>query len=77
MSDAPALTTRRLVLRAWTEEDRELFAELNADPLVMEFFPAPLSRAESDAMIDRARCRHNPFYDFLERRVIEWVDATD
>jgi ribosomal-protein-alanine N-acetyltransferase len=26
---------------------------MNADPVVMEHFPAPLTRAESDAMIDR------------------------
>ena len=47
------LRTRRLVLRRWRDEDREPFAALNADPLVMEHFPAPLSRAESDDMVDR------------------------
>lgn len=45
--------TERLLLRRWREEDREAFAALNADPAVMEHFPAPLSRAESDAFIDR------------------------
>ena len=29
------------------------FAALNADPIVMEYFLAPLSRAESDALVDR------------------------
>ena len=33
----------------------EPFAALNADPIAMEFFPAPLSRAESDAMIARTQ----------------------
>ncbi len=47
------LRTPRLVLRRWRDEDREPFAALNADPLVMEHFPAPLSRAESDDMVDR------------------------
>lgn len=47
------LRTERLVLRAWRQEDREPFAELNADPTVMEFFVAPLTRAESDAFVDR------------------------
>lgn len=28
---------------------------MNADPAVMEFFPAPLTRAESDALADRAQ----------------------
>lgn len=43
----------RVRLRAWRDEDRALFAALNADPDVMQFFPAPLTHAESDAMIDR------------------------
>ncbi|HZL19504.1 MAG TPA: GNAT family N-acetyltransferase [Polyangia bacterium] len=43
------LRTARLVLRPWRESDREPFAALNADPRVMESFPAPLSRSESDA----------------------------
>ena len=53
MSEAPVLTTGRLILRGWREEDREPFAALNADPEVMEVFPRPLTRAESDAAIDR------------------------
>lgn len=47
------LRTERLVLRHWRPEDREPFAALNADPVVMEHFPAPLARAESDALVDR------------------------
>jgi len=47
------LDTRRLRLRRWRAADRAPFAALNADPEVMEFFPASLSRAESDAMIER------------------------
>lgn len=44
--------TARLRLRTWRDEDRAPFAALNADPAVMEFFPAPQSRAQSDASID-------------------------
>lgn len=40
-------------MRGWTDEDRLPFADLNADPEVMEHFPARLTRAESDAMMDR------------------------
>lgn len=47
------IETERLVLRPWRDADREPFAALNADPVVMEHFPAPLSRAESDAFVDR------------------------
>lgn len=53
MAAIAELETDRLRLRAWQESDREPFAALNADPVVMEHFPACLSRAESDAFIDR------------------------
>lgn len=43
------LTTDRLRLRAWTSADLEPFAALNADPEVMRYFPAVLTREESDA----------------------------
>ena len=46
------LKTERLLLRRWREEDREGFAALNADPLVMANFPAPLSRERSDLMLE-------------------------
>jgi RimJ/RimL family protein N-acetyltransferase len=45
--------TERLLLRQWTEADREPFAALNADPAVMEHFPALMTRADSDGLIDR------------------------
>ncbi len=47
------LRTERLVLRPWRAEDREPFAALNADPAVMEHFPAPLTREQSDALVER------------------------
>ena len=52
-----SLRTDRLVLRPWTEGDREAHAAMNADPEVMEFFPSPMSRAESDAWFDRIQLR--------------------
>jgi RimJ/RimL family protein N-acetyltransferase len=48
-----SLHTDRLLLRRWRPEDRAPFAALNADPEVMEHFPARLTRAESDAFVDR------------------------
>ncbi|MFM7225215.1 MAG: GNAT family N-acetyltransferase [Actinomycetota bacterium] len=51
--DTPSLRTDRLELRPWRGEDRAPFAALNADPVVMEHFPSTLSRAESDAFVDR------------------------
>ncbi|MGQ0831691.1 MAG: GNAT family N-acetyltransferase [Microthrixaceae bacterium] len=53
MTEIAELHTERLVLRGWRETDRAAFAALNADPVVMEHFPAPLSRTESDALADR------------------------
>jgi RimJ/RimL family protein N-acetyltransferase len=47
------LTTDRLLLRQWRDSDREPFAALNADPAVMEHFPALQTREVSDALIDR------------------------
>ena len=46
------IRTERLLLRQWREEDREPFAALNADPVVMEHFPSTMSREESDAFVD-------------------------
>jgi len=48
-----ALTTGRLVLRQWRASDRGPFADMNASPVVMEHFPALMSRAASDAFVDR------------------------
>ena len=47
------LWTGRLLMRRLQDSDREPFAGLNGDPETMLFFPAPLSRAASDALIDR------------------------
>jgi RimJ/RimL family protein N-acetyltransferase len=47
------LRTDRLLMRRWRDADRAPFAALNADPEVMEHFPSTLTRAESNAMIDR------------------------
>ncbi len=53
----PVLRTPRLLLREWRPEDREPFAVMNADPRVMEHFPATLPRRQSDALARRSE-RH-------------------
>lgn len=53
MTELIEFETERLFLRQWKPADRAPFAALNSDPRVMEFFPALLTRAESDAMADR------------------------
>ena len=47
------LRTQRLTLRRWTDDDRAPFAEMNADPAVMRYFPKVMTTQESDAMVDR------------------------
>ena len=47
--------TPRLLLRGFVDDDRSAFAAMNADPAVMEHYPAPLSRDQSDAFVDRVR----------------------
>lgn len=47
------MTTPRLALRAWREEDLKIFTEMNADERVMEYFPAPLTAEESAAFFHR------------------------
>lgn len=51
----PEITTARLRLRRWHDSDRDAFAAMNADPIVMEHFPGTLDRAASDAIVDRMR----------------------
>lgn len=52
------LETKRLILRTWQSSDLEPFAQLNADPEVMRFFPSTLSRAESDTLVERIQAHH-------------------
>jgi RimJ/RimL family protein N-acetyltransferase len=51
--ETTVIETARLSLRWWQESDKLPFALMNADPRVMEFMPACLSRAESDTLADR------------------------
>jgi RimJ/RimL family protein N-acetyltransferase len=53
MSTENEFSTARLLLRRWRGTDHEPFAALNADPLVMEYFPARLTRSDSDQLIAR------------------------
>lgn len=57
------LETQRLILRDWQQSDREPFARLNADPEVMQYFPATLSPQESDTLVDRIE-EHRQIHNF-------------
>jgi RimJ/RimL family protein N-acetyltransferase len=54
---APRLRGQRVLLREWKPDDLAPFAAMNADPRVMEHYPAPLTRAESDAFVDERIAR--------------------
>jgi ribosomal-protein-alanine N-acetyltransferase len=43
----------RVVMRRWRESDRDPFAAMNADPVVMEYYPSVADRRASDATVDR------------------------
>ena len=51
------IKTPRLILREWLDSDLAPFAEMNADPRVMEYFPATLSFTETQELVARFR-RH-------------------
>ncbi len=53
--DIVALDTDRLRLWQWREDDYSMFAAMNADPDVMAYYPAVLTRAESGVMADKLR----------------------
>lgn len=44
-------------LRQWRDDDLDAFAEMNADPEVMRYMPAALSREESAATLERLRAK--------------------
>lgn len=47
------IRTQRLILRPWRNSDLKPFADLNADLKVMQFYPSPLSRKESDSLAEK------------------------
>src|SRR6185503_6027405 len=48
---------RKVKLRQWKESDLEPYAQMNADPEVMQFFPKPLTREETAVALARHRAR--------------------
>ncbi|MBF8780015.1 GNAT family N-acetyltransferase [Pseudomonas fulva] len=55
------LESARLILRQWRDEDLGEFAAMSADPQVMRYFPAPLTRLEAAALIGRIRGHFNEY----------------
>ncbi|QDG75111.1 GNAT family N-acetyltransferase [Labrenzia sp. PHM005] len=51
------LETDRLICRGWQDEDLDPFAEMCADPEVMRYFPEPMTRETTAALIGRAKAK--------------------
>ncbi len=49
------MRSQSIILRQWRDEDLALFAAMNADPMVMQYFPRPLTLAESEQSLGRLR----------------------
>lgn len=49
----PRRITERLVLRGWSDADRSAFHALNSDPVVMATIGPVMTRAQSDAFMNR------------------------
>jgi len=63
--------TDRLILRAWQESDKEPFAAMNADPMVMRYLGPLLSREQSDEAIanqSKLMDKGEPAFWAMERR---------
>jgi len=46
---------KSIKLRSWRPSDLDPYAAMNADEEVMQYFPAPMTRAESEASMKRAQ----------------------
>ncbi len=65
------IETERLILAEWRDAHRDAIAAINADPVVMRYFVAPMTRAESDAQVDRqiaAQAEHGFCFWAVERK---------
>jgi RimJ/RimL family protein N-acetyltransferase len=65
------IETERLILREWRESDADPFHAMSNDPRVMATLGPLMSRAESDALIDRLQKRqieHKHTFWALERK---------
>jgi RimJ/RimL family protein N-acetyltransferase len=71
------IETQRLIIRSWKESDFSVFAEMNSDPRVMEYFPSLLSQAESRLFLDQILKNHQKngftFWPIELKRTGEWI----
>lgn len=51
------IETERLILRPFLDKDREAFAAINGDPRVGDWLGGPITREQSDAVVDRVNAQ--------------------
>ncbi len=49
----PIITTDRLIIRHWKDDDIEPFIQMNSDPLVMKYFPGTMSKEQTLQFVSR------------------------
>jgi RimJ/RimL family protein N-acetyltransferase len=54
----PLLTTRRLVIREFTDRDLDPYAAMLGDPETMRYYPRPYTREEAWGFIERNAARY-------------------
>lgn len=55
MRSSYLFTSERLGFRDWNDSDSDFFSGMNADPVVMEYFPKCLSKNESNSFMGKIR----------------------
>jgi RimJ/RimL family protein N-acetyltransferase len=55
------LTTDRLLLRTWQAEDLSLMAAINADPVVMEYFPQIQDMIATEKLLARINAQYQQY----------------
>ncbi|MCZ4408190.1 GNAT family N-acetyltransferase [Cryomorphaceae bacterium 1068] len=71
MTNQYVFTSERLGFRNWSLDDLDEFSELNADPAVMEHFPAALTREETTEFIHRLIAHYDKHgYNYFATEII-------
>lgn len=56
-----AFETDRIIFRQWKDEDRQPFARMNGDPLVMQYLPRSLDEKASNHLVDKFQAHFDKY----------------
>ncbi len=72
MNNQYIFTSARLGFRNWSINDLDDFAEINANPQVMEHFPSTLTKEETTSFIHRLQAHFNQHqYNYFAVEILE------